>query len=69
MLRLAYLQPDDVLPIHLTHIVVGEKPIAGRRAPFDQRDDLPLLDDEADVACAVLVHGDGPLERPGREGW
>lgn len=64
---LAYLQPDDVLPVHLAHGVVGEEPVAGRRTPFDHRDDLPLLDDKADVAHAVLVHGDGPLEGPGGE--
>lgn len=66
MRPLAYLQPDDILPIHLTHVVVGEEPVAGRRTPFDQRDNLPLLDHEADMAHAVLVHGDSPLERPGR---
>lgn len=61
---LAYLQPDDILPIHFTHVVVGEEPIAGRRTPFDDRGHLPLLDDEANMASAVLVHGDSPLERP-----
>lgn len=64
----AYLQPDDILSIHLAHGVVGEEPVAGRRTPFDHRDDLPLLDDKANVAHAVLVQGDVPLERPGGEG-
>lgn len=65
---LAYLQPDDILPIHFTHVVVGEEPVAGRRTPFDHRDHLPLLDDEAHVAGAVPVHSDRPLERPAGEG-
>lgn len=65
---LAYLQPDDILPIHFTHVVVGEEPVAGRRTPFDYGDHLPLLDDEAYVAGAVPVHGDSPLERPAGEG-
>jgi hypothetical protein len=62
-----YLQPDDVLPIHLAHIVVGEEPVAGSRASLDHRHNLPLLDDKTNLAQAVLMHGDTPLEWPGGE--
>lgn len=59
------LQPDDVLSVDFTDVVLGQQAVAGGRTIFDQRGDFPRLVDEAHVAGAVFVHGDGALERPG----
>jgi len=58
-----YLHADDVLAVDLADAVVGQEAVAGGRAALGQRHDLPLLDHDADVAGAVLVHGDSALER------
>lgn len=60
----ADLQSDDVLPVDFADVVLGQQAVAGGGAVFDQRGDFPRLVDEAHVAGAVLVHGDGALERP-----
>lgn len=58
------LQPDDVLPVDFADVVLGQQAVAGGGAVFDQRGDFARLVDEAHVAGAILVHGDGALERP-----
>lgn len=60
----ADLQSDDVLPVDFADVVLGQQAVAGGGAIFDQRGDFARLVDEAHVAGAVLVHGDGALERP-----
>lgn len=60
------LQSDDVLPVDFADVVLGQQAVAGGGAVFDQRGDFARLVDEAHVAGAVLVHGDGALERPAR---
>lgn len=60
----ADLQSDDVLPVYFADVVLGQQAVAGGRAVFDQRGDFARLVDEANMAGAVLVHGDGALEWP-----
>ena len=45
-------------------MVVGQHTVAGSRGILDQRLDLAVLEDEADVAIAVLLHADDALKWP-----
>lgn len=60
----SHLESDHVLSVDLAEVVLGQQAVAGGRAVLHQRGDLPRLVDEAHVAAAVFVHGDGALERP-----
>lgn len=60
----SHLEADHVLPVDLAEVVLGQQAVAGGGAVLHQRGDLPSLVDEAHVAAAVFVHGDGALERP-----
>lgn len=62
--NLRYLQSNDILAIDLTNVMISEKAIAGSRTILDQRSDTARLKDEANVARAVLMHGDCALEGP-----
>lgn len=59
------LEPDDVLPVDFADVMFHQQAVAGSRAILGQRGDFARLVDEAHVARAVFVHGDGALERPG----
>lgn len=58
-----YLHANDVLTVDLADVVVRQEPIAGSRAVLGQRHDFPLLHHDAHMPGAVLMHGDGALER------
>lgn len=58
------LESDDILSIDLTDVMFGQQAITGSRAVLHQRGDFSRLVDEADVTCAVFVHGDSALEWP-----
>lgn len=60
----SHLEADHVLPVDLAEVVLGQQAVAGGGAVLHQRGDLPSLVDEAHVAAAVFVHGDGALEGP-----
>lgn len=59
------LESDHVLPVDLADVVLGQQAVACGGAVLDQRGDFAVLVDEAHVARAVFVHGDGALEGPG----
>lgn len=59
-------ETDDVLAVDFEEVVIGQQAVAGRRRVLDQADHLAVLQGEADVAEAVLVQRDRPLERPVR---
>lgn len=56
------LESDDVLPVDFTDVMFGQHAVASSGAVFDQGGDFTRLVDEAHVAGAVFVHGDGALE-------
>lgn len=58
------LESNNVLSIDLTDVMFSQQTIAGCRAVLDQRGDFTRLVDEAHVAWAVFVHGDGALKWP-----
>ena len=59
------LESDDVLSVDFTDEMLSQQAIAGGGAVLDQWGDFTILVDEAHVAWAVFVHGDGALEWPG----
>lgn len=63
----SYLESNDILAIDLANVVISEKAIAGSRTILHQRSDTARLKDEANMARAVLMHGDCALERPVRK--
>lgn len=63
---LLVFQPDDVLTIDLDKVVLNEYTIAAGGAFLHKVGDLAVLEDEADVTCAVFLHCNGPLKRSGK---
>lgn len=66
--RKAHPEPDDVLPVDLADMVLGEEPIAGGGAVLHDEGHLSLLEYESQLAAGVLMQGDGALEWPKRGG-
>ena len=58
----AYLESNHILSVDLTDVMVRQQAVASRRAVLHQGGDFARLVDEAHVAGAVFVHGDGALE-------
>ena len=58
-----YLESDDILTVHLDHVVVNEHSVPGGGRPLDQRRDLVVLEDKAHVTKAVLLQSQRSLER------
>ena len=67
-----YLEPNDVLSIHFSDVVISKDTIAGSRAVFDDLLDLSIVEGKAYVVGALcparLVYGfrkdaQGPSEK------
>lgn len=59
-----YLQANDVLPVDLTDVMIGEEAISGSRTVFHYGCDLSTFKDKANMPAAVLMHSDCPLKGP-----
>lgn len=62
--NLRVLQANDVLPVDLTDVMIGEEAISGSRTIFHYGCDFSTFKDKANMPAAVLMHSDGPLKGP-----
>lgn len=58
------LESNNVLSVDFTDVMFSQKAVASGRGILDQWGDFTGLVDEAHMAWAVFVHGDGALKWP-----
>lgn len=58
------LESNNVLSVDFTDVMFSQQAVASSRGILDQWGDFTGLVDEAHVAWAVFVHGDGALKWP-----
>lgn len=59
-----HLQADDVLPVDLTDVMIGEEAVSGSRTVLHYGSDFSTFKNKANMPTAVLMHSDCPLKGP-----